>query len=108
VPIAACSSASHQCLHPCRPAAPSVAKCNPPGLTNTYIINTTTTGFDDAEATCNRYGGHLVSYGSMREQQAVERCFIDAGWLFPLYNKFYWMGLKTGDLGMKWPNFTWM
>ncbi len=44
----------------------------------------------------------------MREQQAVERCFIDAGWLFPLYNKFYWMGLKTGDLGMKWPNFTWM
>jgi hypothetical protein len=49
-----------------------------------------------------------VTYGSLREQQAVERCFVEAGWLFPSYNKFYWMGLKTGDLGMRWPNFTWL
>jgi hypothetical protein len=94
-------------LPPLCTAAPSVASCEPPGLTNTYIINTTTTDFVDAEATCNRYGGHLVTYSTFREQQAVERCFVDAGWLFPSYNKFYWMGLRTGNLGTRWPNFTW-
>ncbi len=88
-------------------AAPSVAECEPPGLTNKYIINTTATTFDEAEGTCNRYGGHLVTYSSLREQRAVESCFIERGWLFPQYNKFYWMGLRTNAEGAKWPNFTW-
>jgi hypothetical protein len=89
-------------------AAPSLAKCKPPGLPNTYLLNTTRATFDDAEATCNRYGGHLVGYSSLAEQRAVEQCFTNTGFLLPNFHKFYWMGLRTGFSGAQWPNFTWI
>ena len=85
-----------------------MSTCKPPGLENTYYINTTRTSFDDAEATCNRYGGHLVAYANFAEQQAVEQCFVNSGYLFPTYHKLYWMGLRTGISGAQWPNFTWI
>ncbi len=33
-------------------------------INTTYILNTNPMMFDDAQAYCNKMGGHLVSYGS--------------------------------------------
>ncbi len=82
--------------------------CSPERLTSTYILNTSLTNFADAEASCQRSGGHLVSYSDEYEQFTVESCFLNQGSLLPNYHKFYWMGLQTGILGARWPNFTWL
>lgn len=39
---------------------------------STYVLNTTFTTFKDAENTCNDYGGHLIAWKSVTEQQEVE------------------------------------
>jgi hypothetical protein len=57
-----------------------------------------------AEASCNRYGGHLAAYTSLEEQMEVESFFIDGGWLLPKYHLHYWMGLRQPAPG-RW-NFT--
>jgi hypothetical protein len=49
-----------------------------------------------------------VAYSNLAEQQAVESCFIQQGYMLPSFHKFYWMGLKTGIPGTRWPNFTWI
>lgn len=43
-----------------------------PSTNITYVLNTTFTTFKGAEATCNEYGGHLISYKSIQENQEVE------------------------------------
>jgi hypothetical protein len=58
----------------------------------------------EAEANCNRNGGHLAAYTSVEEQMEVERFFIDGGWLLPKYHIVYWMGLRQPVPG-RW-NFT--
>jgi hypothetical protein len=50
----------------------------------------------------------VLSNSGLAEQQQVEACFIDAGYLLPNYHKFYWMGLATNLEGSRWPNFTWI
>jgi hypothetical protein len=75
---------------------------------STYILNTKPMGFEEAETFCQTQGGHLVSYKNLREQQEVEKCFVDKASLMPNYHTFYWMGLKTGDVFSVWPNFTWI
>lgn len=39
---------------------------------STYVWNTGLSTFDEAEETCNSYGGHLVSWNNADEQQEVE------------------------------------
>jgi hypothetical protein len=73
-----------------------------------YILSTISASFYDAEASCQRHGGHLVSYDNQQEQYAVEQCFLSQGTLLPNYHRFYWMGLRTGLAGASWPNFTWI
>jgi hypothetical protein len=39
---------------------------------STYVWNTGRSSFDEAEATCNSYGGHLAAWNNAEEQQEVE------------------------------------
>jgi hypothetical protein len=43
----------------------------------TYTLNTQKLAFDDAEDICNDIGGHVVSYGSVSEQVAVELFYMN-------------------------------
>ena len=43
-----------------------------PVTKSTYVWNTGMSSFDEAEETCNSYGGHLVAYNNAEEQQEVE------------------------------------
>jgi hypothetical protein len=40
-------------------------------INTTYILNTNPMMFDDAQAYCNKMGGHLVSYGSSQVRPAA-------------------------------------
>jgi hypothetical protein len=82
--------------------------CSSETTGSTYMLNTKNMTFDDAESFCNDQGGHLVAYNNLEEQQEVEQCFINQGSMLPNFNKFYWIGLKTGDDTATWPNFTWI
>ncbi len=82
--------------------------CSPERLTSTYILNTSYTSFGDAQASCQRSGGHLVAYADDYEQYTVEQCFIQRGSLLANYHKFYWFGMQTSVFGAQWPNFTWI
>ncbi len=93
----------------CKMQQPLSATCHSETTGHDYILNTTYTDFWSANANCNSRGGYLVSYGErIEEQQEVENCFIDGGYLLPNFHKFYWMGLATGINNAKWPNFTWI
>lgn len=72
---------------------------------HTYMLNTTATTMPDASATCNSYGGQLVAYKSLREQQDVESYFLSLGVLLPTFHKTYWTGLITNN--QSWPLFNW-
>jgi hypothetical protein len=39
---------------------------------STYVWNTGSATFDEAEETCNSYGGHLAAWNNAEEQQEVE------------------------------------
>lgn len=39
---------------------------------STYVWNTGFSTFDEAEETCNSYGGHLAAWNNAEEQQEVE------------------------------------
>ncbi len=71
----------------------------------TYALNTTWTTFADAENTCNGYGGHLVAWKSVTEQQEVEGYYLRQGYLLPTYHENYWLGLNTS--AGAWPRFNW-
>jgi hypothetical protein len=71
----------------------------------TYILNTTATTAPDAAATCNSYGGQLVAYRSLAEQQEVESYYQELGVLLPTFHKQYWVGLVTNN--QSWPIFNW-
>jgi hypothetical protein len=72
---------------------------------STYALNTTFTAFAEAEITCNGYGGHLVAWKSVTEQQEVEGYYLRQGYLLPTYHDNYWMGLNTSS--SNWPRFNW-
>ncbi len=84
----------------------------------TYIFNSTMANFSDAEAFCRNSGAHLVSWKSQAEQAEVESFYINNGFMFPTYHRFYWMGLRAGNsirpadllapFGNMWPNFTYI
>jgi hypothetical protein len=71
----------------------------------TYALNTSFTSFSDAELTCNGYGGHLVAWKSVTEQQEVEAYYISQGFLLPAYHDNYWIGASTTPT--LWPKFSW-
>ncbi len=54
-------------------AAPGLRQSYTDDVTGTtHTLNTQRLAFDDAEGICNDLGGHVVSYGSISEQVAVE------------------------------------
>ena len=83
----------------------------------TYIFNSTMANFTDAENFCRYSGGHLVSWRSRAEQAEVESYYMNNGYMFPTFHRFYWMGLSAAN-GMKpadlisqqnkWPNFSYI
>ena len=70
-----------------------------------YRLNVEFLGPAEAEAACNQFGGHLVSYASLLEQYEVEQYFLLQGLLLPSYHGSYWLGLSAAAGG--WPNFRW-
>lgn len=68
---------------------------------DTYVLNTSMVNFAHAEQTCNDNGGHLITLASIAEQVEVERYFVEMGYLFPSYHKFYWIGFRADT----WDNF---
>jgi hypothetical protein len=62
----------------------------------TYILNQKYMTQADGDKFCVDKGGHLVSYLSVEEQVDVEQYFVGKGWLYPNYNKVYWIGLQVG------------
>ncbi len=55
------------------PAAPGLREPYTDEYTGaTYTLNTKTLSWADAEAQCNELGGHVVCYGGIAEQVAVE------------------------------------
>jgi hypothetical protein len=59
-------------------AAPSTYAYVSTATNNTYLLNTTSVGFVQAELSCNDQGGHLVTYGSFADQQEVEQVGVVA------------------------------
>jgi hypothetical protein len=51
----------------------------------------------EAEAVCNRLGGHLASYSSLYEQYEVEQYFIAQGHLLPTFHRSYWLALARDE-----------
>jgi hypothetical protein len=71
--ITAGSHAQPDAALPLRHAAPGLRQSYTDEFTGaTYTLNTQKLAFDDAEDICNDIGGHVVSYGSISEQVAVE------------------------------------
>ncbi len=61
------------CCFLCWLAAPGLRQPYTDDFTGaTYTLNTQKLAFEDAEDICNDIGGHVVSYGSVSEQVAVE------------------------------------
>jgi hypothetical protein len=104
------------------PAAPTDHVASPPALTSplctdpaeyyytspktrtAYLLNTSADSQPGAEAACNAFGGHLVLYNSLAEQQEVERALIFEGGLIGSFHKNYWVGLVVTE----WPAFEWL
>jgi hypothetical protein len=51
----------------------------------------------EAEAVCNRLGGHLATYASVYEQYEVEQYLIAQGHLLPTFHRSYWLALARDD-----------
>ena len=76
-------------------------------MTGSIQINMTKTTFDDAEATCQKNGSHMISWANNTMQKAVEQMYVDMGVLLPNFHKAYWIGLNTTAAG--WRNvWTWV
>lgn len=61
---------------------------------STFQYATNLSDFASGTRICNNLGGHLATYTSLEEQQEVEQHFISAGYLFPKFRTFYWIGLR--------------
>jgi hypothetical protein len=70
-----------------------------------FVFNNTPVSTTAAQESCQTYGGNLVWYASLEEQQEVEAAFIERGNLVPSFHGSYWMGLSTAVL--KPPQFAW-
>jgi hypothetical protein len=91
----------------CRLQQPGLQPVFTRAATNhSYLLNTSMANQAAAEALCQASGGHLVSYGSLEEQQEVEGHFVNGGFIFPAFNKVYWIGLVTNRTA--WPRFRWV
>jgi hypothetical protein len=62
-----------------------------------YLFNATPDDQQGAEAACNAYGGHLAIWGSLSEQQEVERALVVDGGLIGSYHQSYWLGLAQSE-----------
>jgi hypothetical protein len=51
-------------------------------------------------------GGHLASFGSLKEQKDVESWMQASFLLLPNFHKVYWIGLKSSEFD--WPLFRWL
>ena len=70
-----------------------------------FVFNNTPVASAAAQESCQSYGGSLVWYASLEEQQEVEAAFIERGNIVPSFHGSYWMGLATAVL--KPPQFAW-
>ena len=71
----------------------------------TFVFNNTAVSSTAAQQQCQSYGGNLVSFMSLEEQQEVEAAFVERGDLVSEFHGSYWMGLATPSL--KPPAFNW-
>jgi hypothetical protein len=71
-----------------------------------YMFNATPDDQAGAEAACNSFGGHLALYGSLSEQQEVERALVYDGGMIGSYHKSYWVGLTQSESNAQ--LFTWL
>ena len=78
-------------------ADPAVYYYNSPKSGVSYLFNATPDYQAGAEAACNEFGGHLALYGSLSEQQEVERAFVYDGGMIGSYHKSYWVGLTQSE-----------
>lgn len=62
------------------------------------MFNNTPVSSTAAQQQCQLYGGNLVSYMSLEEQQEVEGVFIERGDLVPSYHESYWLGLYSASV----------
>jgi hypothetical protein len=60
-----------------------------------YVFNNTPVSSFDAQAQCNLYGGHLVWFASLQDQQQVEHAFISLGYILPTFHTSYWIGYRA-------------
>jgi hypothetical protein len=88
----------------CKRLQPGAYVYNSPTTFSTYMLNTTSASFTDAQGSCNDAGGHLVYFDSLAEQKEVEEYYTGLGVFIPSYHRFYWMGLRTYG----WPEFSWL
>jgi hypothetical protein len=60
-----------------------------------YLLSTIKANSSDAQIRCNKFGGHLVTWGSLAEQQDSEHWFIQAGFLIPSFHMHYYIGYRS-------------
>jgi hypothetical protein len=82
----------------CANAALTSFNYTSPNTGTTFVFNNTPVSSSAAQQQCQAYGGNLVSYMSLEEQQEVEALFIERGDLLPSYHESYWLGLYTPTL----------
>jgi hypothetical protein len=64
-----------------------------------YLLSTFKRSQQDSEAFCQTQGGHLVAYRSAGEQRSVEQQFVSDGFLLPLFQRAYHVGLTRNSSG---------
>jgi hypothetical protein len=60
-----------------------------------YLLSTIKRTADEAEARCNRFGGHLATWSLLAEQQDSEHYFIKSGFLIPAFHMHYYIGYRS-------------
>jgi hypothetical protein len=106
-PYMACQARPGHTAHVlCHPSAtgPGEYYFTSPKTRIQYLLNTIADSQTGAEAACNAFGGHLVLYNSLSEQQDVERAFLFEGGLIGSFHRNYWVGMVVSE----WPAFEWL
>jgi hypothetical protein len=90
----------HLTTHPTRlpPTALTSFNYTSPNTGVTFVFNNTPVSSTAAQQQCQMYGGNLVSYMSLEEQQEVEAVFIERGDLVPSFHESYWLGLYSASV----------
>jgi hypothetical protein len=70
-----------------------------------FYVNLAPLHFDGAELACQKRGGHLATFTTLKEQQEVEMALVSGGYLKPNFHQFYWTGLKKISGSFQWSDY---